>query len=47
MTVSAEGRVKHQELNQTTAELDLLEKNLTTLPGFTFTPLEFLTNLVL
>ena len=47
MTVSAEGRVENQKLNQTAAplsfgwvfgfQLDLLEKNLTTLLGFTFT----------
>ena len=47
MTVSAEGQVENQKLNQTAAllsfgwvfgfQLDLLEKNLTTLLGFTFT----------
>ena len=47
MTVSAEGRVENQKLNQTAAllsfgwvfgfQLDLLEKKLTTLLGFTFT----------
>ena len=46
MTVSAEGRVENQKLNQTAAllsfglvfgfQLDSLEENLTTLPGFTF-----------
>ena len=46
MPVSAEGRVENQKLNQTAAllsfgwvfdiQLDLLEKKLTTLPGFTF-----------
>ena len=47
MTVFAEGRVENQKLNQTAAllsfgwvfgfQLDLLEKNLITLTGFTFT----------
>ena len=47
VTVSAEGRVENQKLNQTAAllslgwvfgfQLDLLEKNLYTLPGFTST----------
>ena len=47
MPVSAEGRVEHQKLNQTAAllsfgwdfgfQLDLLEKNLVTLPELTFT----------
>ena len=51
MTVSAEGRVKKQKLNQTAAllsfgwvfgfQLDLLEKNLTTLLVFTFILLRF------
>ena len=46
MTVSAEGRVENQKLNQTAAllsfgwvfdfQLDLLEKNLVCLAGFTF-----------
>ena len=46
MTVSAEDRVENQKLNQTAAllsfgwvfgfQLDLLEKNLTTLLAFTF-----------
>ena len=48
MTVSAEGRVENQKLNQTAAllsfgwvfgfQLDSLEKNVFTLAGFTFTP---------
>ena len=48
MTVSAEGRVENQKLNKTAAlvsfgwvfgfQLDSLEKNLTTLLGFTFNP---------
>ena len=47
VTVSAEGRVENQKLNQTAAllsfgwvfgfQLDLLKKNLITLTGFTFT----------
>ena len=46
--MSAEGRVENQKLNQTAAllsfgwvfgfQLDLLEKNLITLPELTFTP---------
>ena len=49
--MSAEGRVENQKLNQTAAllsfgwvfgfQLDLLEKNLTTLLGFTFTRIAF------
>ena len=45
--MSAEGRVENQKLNQTAAllsfgwvfgfQLDLLEKDFATLPGFTFT----------
>ena len=49
MTVSAEGRVENQKLNQTAAllsfgwvfgfQLDLLEKNVFTLVAVTFTPI--------
>ena len=52
LSVSAEGRVENQKLIQTAAilslgwvfgfQLDLLEKNLTTLAGFTFIRFELI-----